>query len=109
MNTLQKQKNDIPQIIEKKVREGIEKAREEEKNNYYNLYAVATKNTGINGVYSYQKVYDAIEELRKDFESYRQLYVKACQENKRLREAYLEIRNKKEQKEEQTKKRGMEL
>lgn len=109
VDTLQKQKNDIPQIIEKEVREGIEKAREEEKNNYHNLYAVATKNTGINGVYSFQKVYDAVEELRKDFEFYKQRYANSCQDNKRLREAYLEIRDKKESEEEQTKKRGMGL
>ena len=109
VDTLQKQKNDIPQIIEKEVREGIEKAREEEKNNYHNLYAVATKNTGINGVYSFQKVYDAVEELRKDFEFYKQRYVNSCQDNKRLLEAYLEIRDKKEPEEEQTKKRGMGL
>lgn len=109
VDTLQKQKNNIPQIIEKEVREGIEKARKEEKNNYHNLYAVATKNTGINGVYSFQKVYDAVEELRKDFESYQQLYAKSCQDNRRLREAYLEIRDKKEPEEEQTKKRGMGL
>ena len=78
-------------------------------NNYHNLYAVATKNTGINGVYSFQKVYDAVEELRKDFEFYKQRYANSCQDNKRLREAYLEIRDKKESEEEQTKKRGMGL